>query len=422
MDDFWDRVCIDLLVSGKTNSSLPIVPANCIAPFMGHLSRRPGHGMHSFSFSFTLLHTVWINQEAGKAFTFSSEEDFVSALREFEGALRMHCMSTFCVADRYGAATELKDDTGQTVRSREDLHDCSSKSKEELVKLLAACGIKKKRLEACNREALLALITNLRHAKKECFAKVFGTHWGRTGGSFDGICPHLTQYVFFPIARPESARYAAQLLAWFHHLPHCACYDFWCGCSDVLVSELAKVGVRLGEAKGGIVPEAEFDAKKHMMPVSVPELAMECAPSLSFSDASLPPSTICVDVDRPPHAVTRRKSFVAVHDPFHGKPHKRCQSREICNIQETRTVNASRQEQYNRLRLLHDPFLRNEAFQRNIFMHLVLMHRRNRSLAQDALFKLELQIEHAHKLLPQFQFTLAVNRDTGRIEIRSQRR
>ena len=346
----------------------------------------------------------------------------MNAVREFEGAHRMEYAFTSLCVDRYGAATERKDDNGQTVRSSEDLHDCSSKPKEQLVKLLSACGINKKRLEACNREALLDLITNLRHAKKECFAKVFGTHWGRTGGSFDGICPHLNQYVFFPIARPESARYAAQLLAWFHHLPHCACYDFWCGCSDVLVSELAKVGVHLGEAKGGIVSEAEFDGKKHMMPVSVPELAMECAPSLSFGDASLPPSTISVDVDRPPHLVTRRKSFVAAHDDFHGKPHKRCQSRDVNNIQETRSVNSSRQEQFNRLRLLHDPFLRNEAFQRNIFMHLVLIHRRNRSLAEDALFQLELQIEHAHKVMPQFLFTLTLNHDTGRIEMRSKRR
>lgn len=49
VDKFWKRVCIDLLISGKTNGSLPSVPANCIAPFMGHLSRRPGHCMHSFS-------------------------------------------------------------------------------------------------------------------------------------------------------------------------------------------------------------------------------------------------------------------------------------------------------------------------------------------------------------------------------------
>jgi len=86
------------------------------------------------------------------------------------------------------------------------------------------------------------------------------------------------------------------------------------------------------------------------------------------------------------------------------------------------SVNSSRQEQFDRLRLLHDPFLRNEAFLRNIFMHLVLIHRRNRSLNEDALFKLELQIEHAHKVMPQFKFTLKLNLDTGRIEIRSQRR
>ena len=75
------------------------------------------------------LHAVWINAEAGKAFTFKSEEDFVSAVREFEGA---HCNFngfTSPVVDRYGSATERKDDNGQTVRSREDLHDCSSKSK-----------------------------------------------------------------------------------------------------------------------------------------------------------------------------------------------------------------------------------------------------------------------------------------------------
>jgi hypothetical protein len=85
VDQFWHRVCIDLLISGKTNGSLPVVGANCIAPFMGPLSRRPGHGMHSFD---TDSHrtAAWVNHEAGKAFTFNSEEDFVSAVREFEGA------------------------------------------------------------------------------------------------------------------------------------------------------------------------------------------------------------------------------------------------------------------------------------------------------------------------------------------------
>src|SRR4051794_17987804 len=99
------------------------------------------------------------------------------------------------LADRFGPASESKGDS-DSVKSHEHLHDLSSKTHAELVKLLSACGIDKKRLEPCNKAALLTLINNLRAAKKECFAKVFGTHWGRTGGSFDGICPHLNQYVF----------------------------------------------------------------------------------------------------------------------------------------------------------------------------------------------------------------------------------
>ena len=296
----------------------------------------------------------------------------------------MPCPSAINItADRYGLGGDRKDKPGM---SDEEFRGLPEKSKEDLIKILANCGLNKKRLAQFDKEPLLRLIASLRGVKKECFAKLFGNHMGRTGGTLDCICCHLIQYAIKFNARPESPRDPAALLAWFKHVPHCATYDFWCGGCDVLQQELASVGVNIGARQGAVVEEKKFEDLKHLLPVSVPELAMECVPSKSFAD-SVPdgPSPIPIDVDRPPHIVTRRKSFHALHDDFHGSAHNRCKARATNHILELRGFNTSRQEHLNRVRLLHDPFLRNQIIQRNTFLHLVVAHCRNLAINEDAL-------------------------------------
>lgn len=302
--------------------------------------------------------------------------------------------------------------------SDEEFKGLSGKSKDDLIKILANCGLKAKRLAQFEKEALLELIGSLRGFKTECFSKLFGAHMGRTGGTLDCICGHLVQYAIKFNARSESPRDPAAILAWFKHVPHCATYDFWCGGCDLLEQELAEVGVRIGRRQGAVVEEKDFDDSKNLLPVSVPELEMECVPSKSFADAvHHEQSAISIEVDRPAHIVTGRKSFYALHDDFHGSAHKRCRARATGNIAQLRGFNTSRQEHLNRMRLLHDPFLRNLAIQRNMFLHLVVTHCRNLAINEDALARLETQLTEAKREHPGFDWRLRVNKDTGRIEL-----
>jgi hypothetical protein len=302
--------------------------------------------------------------------------------------------------------------------SKEEFEGLSSQPKERLIAILVNCGLKAKRLQTFDHSALLELITNLRGFKQECFAKLFGAHLGRTGGTLDCICPHLCQYAIKFNARAESPADAACLLAWFKHVPHCACYDFWCGGCDVLEQELDRVGVHLGPRQGALVEESKFDSVKHLLPVSVPELDLECAPSKSFADANPGrQQQLETDVDRPAHKVTGKKSCFCLHDDFHGSPHIRCLARATGNFLQLRSFNTSRQEHLNRTRLLHDPFLRNQAIQRNMLLHLVIAHFRNLSVNEESVARLEEQLAHAKRECPGFECKLVVKKDTGRLEI-----
>lgn len=322
----------------------------------------------------------------------------------------------FCLfADRYGVKGDRKDKPGM---SKEEFDDLPNQDKETLIEILVNCGLKRQRLKQFDKEPLQELITSLRGFQKECFAKLFGKHMGRTGGTLDCICSHLCQYAIKFNARAESPRDPAAMLAWFKHVPHCACYDFWCGGCDVLQQELARVGVNLGARKGALVEESKYDSIKHLLPVSVPELAMECAPSKSFADAvQSHPSAIVTDVDRPPHIVTNAKSCFALHDDFHGSPHTNCLARKTGNFVQLRSVNTSRQEHHNRVRLLHDPFLRNQVIQRNMFLHLVIAHCRNLAINEETIDRLQSQLKDTKLECPEFEWKLRFNKETGRIEI-----
>jgi hypothetical protein len=40
VDEFWNSVSVDLLLSARFNSSMRVLESNTLAPFMGSLSRR----------------------------------------------------------------------------------------------------------------------------------------------------------------------------------------------------------------------------------------------------------------------------------------------------------------------------------------------------------------------------------------------
>lgn len=299
-----------------------------------------------------------------------------------------------------------------------EFKDLLNKDKKAVTDILVSCGLKENKLRPFDRESLHELIGSLRGAPLQCFAKVFAKHLGRSGGTVDCICPHLIEYAILFIAHAESPRDIANLLALFKHLPHCAFYDFWCGGVEVLEQALAARGVHLGERRGAVVEEDKFDELKQFLPISVPELNMECAPSMSLADAAVrPEGKLSIDVDRLPHEVTQSRGLATLHDDFHGNPHKRCNGRRPDNILEARTFNGSRQEHLNRTRLLHDPFLRNQAFHRYYFLHLVIAHCRNKAINEEALERLQYHVEAANRTMPQFEWRLVFNERTGRMEI-----
>jgi hypothetical protein len=358
----------------------------------------------------------WLNRAAElKGYTFEDDQDFADACTEFKGRrCNCCCLSFDYIADRYGIDGDRKDKPGM---SQEEFDGLGTRTNEQLVAILVACGLSKTRLDSLDKQQLLDIIKVLRGAKKECFAKLFGNFMGRTGGSLDCICQHLIQFAMKFNARPESPRDPASLLAWFKHVPHCAFYDFWCGGCDALVEELAKVGVHIGKRKGAIVSESEYESKKRSLPISVPEFAPECPPSKSLAHTAKTDGAISINVDRPPHIITSAKSFAALHDDFHGASHKRCLARASTNIVELHSINTSRQEHLNRIRLLHDPFLRNQTLQRNMFLHLVIAHRRNVAINIDLLAKLEAQLIRAKLDMPDFNWKLTFNEITGRVDL-----
>ena len=151
---------------------------------------------------------------------------------------------------------------------------------------------------------------------------------------------------------------------------------------------------------------------------------MECAPSFRFSDKDRKndgEDSLNLDVNRPAHPVTGSKVFIAAHDSFHGAAHERCRARDTDLVVQFRSVDTSRQEHLNRMRQSHDHFLRNQAVQRNIFLHLVLAHRRNRARNQEMLSAVEKQVRDLRRDAPAFTWQLELNKATGRLEIKGSR-
>jgi hypothetical protein len=66
---------------------------------------------------------------------------------------------------------------------------------------------------------------------------------------------------------------------------------------------------------------------------------------------------------------------------------------------------------------LPDPFLRNQILQRNMFLHLVIAHRRNVSLNLEALDRLQQQLEDAQRECPGFAWKLVFDEKTGRMQL-----
>jgi len=386
--DFWDTTCVQLL-QARDNKSLPILNANSIAPFMGASVRRS---------------EVFVNPSAeSKSFTFDDPQEFVDRCNDFE--------------EQFGAESKYP-------MSDDQFHNLCKVGKDKIVDILVKCGMGKARVAAFDTAALIELIASLRGGSKGCFAKLFAKHLGRSGGTVDCVCPHLIQYAFKPIPRAESPRDPASLLTWFNHLPHCACYDFWCGGANMLSDECKKVAIQLGPRQGAVVAEDELEEHAHLLPVSIPAMDMECAPSFRFSDKDRKndgEDSLNLDVNRPAHPVTGSKVFIAAHDSFHGAAHERCRARDTDLVVQFRSVDTSRQEHLNRMRQSHDHFLRNQAVQRNIFLHLVLAHRRNRARNQEMLSAVEKQVRDLRRDAPAFTWQLELNKATGRLEIKGSR-
>lgn len=74
------------------------------------------------------------------------------------------------------------------------------------------------------------------------------------------------------------------------------------------------------------------------LPLSIPALGGRCDPS----------NVLGLEVERPPHPVTKAKYFACFHDRMHGVAHKKCHHRNPNIVDELSKLNTSVSEQTNR--------------------------------------------------------------------------
>lgn len=277
-----------------------------------------------------------------------------------------------------------------------------SATKAELDRILTRCGASRALMASLTTVAKsFGVVRSLFIASTVCFFKGFGAHMQRSGGTVDMTCAHLVPYAMLPVAKSESPRDVAALLAMMRHLPNVSLYDYFCGGQQALLSELSGIGITLGERVGAVCLESQVDSLSRFFPLSVPGLATEGCPSFRSTDSSVETKGApCLDVDRPPHPVSQSKTLLLMHDSFHGSSHAKCRSRDTDLIKETRTLDTARQEHRNKLRLKTDPFLRNHTPHRNMMFNLILAHRLSRKVNLATLFKMKQQLKELVKRDP----------------------
>lgn len=297
-------------------------------------------------------------------------------------------------------------------------------TKQGLENVLIACGMAPSRVRKIDERTLLDIINGLAASRKECFRKHFAHAIGFSGGTLDCVCRHLVLYVSKTVVFSESPRDAIAVLLMLKHLPHVAFYDYWCGAVRELLTSLAKVGVDLGPRAGALLLDA--DLKKHgsQLPVSIPALRVQGAPSFCLADcdreakaAQAHLSTPMPDlaVDRPPHPYTQCKICLLFHDRLHGEAHD-CEGRDPNNVQDLLGLSSESSEHYNSLRTRHDRFLRNESPQRNLFLHKVIEYLHNKKVNLAHLERLNKELDEKIRSFPQFRWRLAVN-EYGQVRV-----
>ena len=300
---------------------------------------------------------------------------------------------------------------GKEPITQERLSELETATKATLDSILTRCGATRQLMATLTTVAkAFELVRSLFVANTVCFFKGFGSHMARSGGTVDMTCPHLIPYAMLPVIFAESPGDVAALLAMMRHVPNVSLYDFVCGGQQALVNEFKRVGILLGNRVGAVMLEHEVKSLSRFLPLSVPALAIEACHSFRSTDSAIVvDGAPCLDVDRPSHPVSGSKVLLVMHDSFHGKAHKKCRARDTDLIKELRTLDTSRQEHRNRLRLQTDHFLRNHSPQRNMFFQLLIAHRLCRLQNEDALERVRDQLEQFRNLQPHIAWSLEVN-------------
>jgi hypothetical protein len=91
MDDFVNKLQLDLFLSAKHGTSLPTMNANELAPVMGTLSRRSERECVLIRSSTLVLFAVFKNPStAHKVFAYKDPEECASVCDKFEGTYAIY--------------------------------------------------------------------------------------------------------------------------------------------------------------------------------------------------------------------------------------------------------------------------------------------------------------------------------------------
>lgn len=311
-------------------------------------------------------------------------------------------------------------ETGKTERLDDlKLQQLLSGPKEAMENILVRCGIAPSRARAVDHRQLHRIIVGLAASRTQCFRKLFASSLAHSGGTLDCVCRHLVLYASKVVPLAESPRDAVAVLLLLKHLPHCAFYDYWCGAAPQLLESCSAIGIQLGPRAGALLTEEDVKKYSDCLPVSVPALSVPGAPSFNLADATVDRKALpfSIDVERPPHPYTQERVCILAHDRMHGAAHKHCNGRDPDNVQQLRSLDTESAEHFNALRKRHDNFLSNESPQRNVFLHLVIAHRRNRAINLKILNLLRAELEEKRRHFPGDEWRLEVNPEDGIVQI-----
>ncbi len=223
---------------------------------------------------------------------------------------------------------------------------------EAVVDILVSLGLAKTRASKINKVELKELIKGLSACRTECFRKHFARAVGFSGGTLDCVCRHLVMYASKAVVFSESPADAIAILTLFKHLPHVCFYDYWCGAVRQLNAASATAGVDFGDRAGALLLDDDLKAHADQLPVSIPALNPQSAPSFSLSDrdherkaqARALPS---LDIDRPAHPLTQCKVCLLFHDRLHGEAHVNCPGRDPNNVLQLLGLSTESSEHFN---------------------------------------------------------------------------